>query len=84
MASWGRLEAVFGFLEVPKKLVEPMKYQHFCVWSPLGPIRSPSGGLGASWRRLGGVLEDLGPSWGRLGEFWVRLGGRLGVSLRGP
>ena len=40
----------------------------------LVPIRSPSGGLGASWGRLGDVL---GPSWAVLGASWVRLGGVL-------
>ena len=93
-ASRVRLGGVFGGLEVPwdppKKLVKPLKINIFAFdphLVPFGlhlvPIRSPSGGLGASWGRLGGVLEGLGPYWGHLGgdlgASWVRLGASWGV-----
>ena len=54
-------------------------------------IRASWGRLGASWRRLGGVLGLFGLSWGilwRFGTSWGRPGGvlraswgRLGVIL---
>ena len=38
--------------------------------------------LKASWSRLGGVLERLGPSWGVMWASWERLGGILCLIFR--
>ena len=48
----------------PKKLVKPMKKQHFCMLGRPGP----------SWVFLGGLEGILGESWGRLGYVLEVLG----------
>ena len=83
---------LFDFLGlgIPKKLVKPMKNQHFCFWDL--PSRSKKlvkpmknhhfcvlGCLGLSWVVLGRPRGVLGVSWGLLGPSWGVLGAAWGV-----
>ena len=68
-------------LGVSKKLVKPMKNQHFCFWYQKSAFKTNTfqhygfgGVLGVSWERLGPSWGVLAVSWGRLGPFWVVLG----------
>ena len=76
-----RLGGVLGVLEVSwvsKKLLKPMKNQHFSVWYPLGSWAF----LWPSWGFLGAPGGHLRVPWGALGASWERPG-KSPVSL-GP
>ena len=73
-----QLFAVFKIRSISDPILVPTWLHFWRILGVLGASERLLGRLGASWGRLGAVLERLGGILGRLGASWGRLGAVLG------
>ena len=85
MKSWSFLEVFWGCLDACRDVYEESLERFGASWSVLGPFVERLGGLGASVKRYGGVLElfvDFQTIWSRLEGVLEAASRRLEASWR--